>query len=308
MQQTAELRRQSRPFPRQGPGVRVTWEQACAFLDSLEEHGYMPSTVENYRRNLKHFFQKLPPDQEVDAGSMDRWREQLLTDGYMPQTVNQGLATVSCSLRYLGLRECQSPERVRRAERAQPELTRTEYLRLLSTARALGQERTYLLIKVFAATGLMVQELPLLTAEAVAAGQLDLPGPEGRTVPLPGCLRRELSGYLGRQGILSGPVFVARGSRPMVRSVVTSSIQQLARDARVPSDKCNPRCLRKLYQATQREILEDMAWLLEQRHEQLLEQEALLVGWSRDGPEENAPAARASPGPEGGMAEKPDTA
>ena len=60
MQQTAELRRQSRPFPRQGPGVRVTWEQACAFLDSLEEHGYMPSTVENYRRNLKHFFQKLP--------------------------------------------------------------------------------------------------------------------------------------------------------------------------------------------------------------------------------------------------------
>ena len=48
----------------------------------------------------------------------------------------------------------------------QPELTRTEYLRLLQTARALGRERVYLLVKLFGTTGLTVQELEKVTVEA----------------------------------------------------------------------------------------------------------------------------------------------
>ena len=41
----------------------------------------------------------------------------------------------------------------------EPELTRTEYLRLLQTARALNRERVYLLVKLFGTTGLTVQLL-----------------------------------------------------------------------------------------------------------------------------------------------------
>ena len=49
----------------------------------------------------------------------------------------------------------------------QPELSRAEYLHLLHTAKALGNEKVYLLIKLFACTGFFVKELPNLTVEAV---------------------------------------------------------------------------------------------------------------------------------------------
>ena len=40
----------------------------------------------------------------------------------------------------------------------------------------------------------------------------------------------------------------------MGRTQVTAEIQALGHDARVEEGKCNPRCLRKLCQATQAEI------------------------------------------------------
>lgn len=61
-------------------------------------------------------------------------------------------------------------DKLRVPKEAQPELTRKERLRLLTTARALVKERVYLLVKVFGNTDLPAHELEKLTAEAVQAG------------------------------------------------------------------------------------------------------------------------------------------
>ena len=58
------------------------------------------------------------------------------------------------------------------APEAQPELTRTEYLRLLQVARTLDRERAYLLVKVFALTGLRLGNLHQMTVEAATEGWL----------------------------------------------------------------------------------------------------------------------------------------
>ena len=119
----------------------------------------------------------------------------------------------------------------------QPELTRTEYLRLLQTAWTLGRERIDLMVKVLALTGIRVGELPLLTAEAVEMGWLSVSGEQR---PIPGCLRRELLDYIARNGIRSGPVFASRNGRSLQRTQVTAEIQSLGRDARVEAAKCTP--------------------------------------------------------------------
>ena len=56
-------------------------------------------------------------------------------------------------------------------------------------------------------------------------------------------------------------------------------IQSLSGAARVAPEKCNPRCLRKLYLVTQAEIDRGVRLLAEQAYDRLLDTEQLAVGW-----------------------------
>ena len=66
----------------------------------------------------------------------------------------------------------------------------------------------------------------------------------------------------------------------MSRTYVTTIIRQLCEAARIPGEKGNPRCLKRLYQSTRSGIEENIALLVEQAHARLLEQEQLEIGWS----------------------------
>ena len=80
---------------------------------------------------------------------------------------------------------------------------------------------------------------------------------------------------------LIGPVFVTRSGKPLRRTQVTGEIQSLAGTARVAPEKCNPRCLRKLYLTTQTEIERSVQLLAEQAYERMLDTEQLAAGWER---------------------------
>lgn len=274
MNQTAEQDQKEAPD-------QIMWEQISAYLEDMEARGCTPESIKSYRRNLTLFFRFLPPDKRMDRRSVASWRDAMLEQGYMPRTVNNRISSANGFLEYLGLREYQLPEQIRPPDGdVQPELTRNEYLRLLSAARALGKERVYFLVKVFAVTGISLHHLPNLTTEAVREGRIVLK--DGRTrqiVPIPTCLRQELLDYLRRADIRVGPVFVTRSGAVLNRTSVTGSIQQLARDARVPPEKCNPRCLRKLCQATREGVEQSVSLLVEQTLDRLLEQEQLTIGW-----------------------------
>ena len=259
----------------QTQGITVTREQIGSYLSSLGERGRNPSTVSSYRKKLELLYAALPGGR-IGRGTLRQWREQLLDQGYSPSTVNTSVSAANSFLEWLGCREFQLTGRLSCGRDAQLELTRSEYLRLLSTARALRQERVYLLIKLFTSTGLPVHELEQVTVEAAGEGVLLLPG-EAMPQRLPDCLRRELLDYARRRGISSGPIFVTRTGRPCGRAGVSVSIRRLCRDAQVPPEKGNPRCLRKLYYTTRAEIEATVAQLVEQTHE--LEAEQAAVGW-----------------------------
>ena len=165
----------------------------------------------------------------------------------------------------------------------QPELTRTEYLRLLTTARALDKERLYLLVKLFGCTGIPVQELPRVTVEALKEGRVTVRNSGTvQLLHLPDFLRKELLAYARREGTASGPVFHTKSGKPLGRTAVTDSIKQLCRDARVPEEKANPRCLKRLWQSTQDGIRAQIDLLVEQACDRLMETEQFAVGWDAD--------------------------
>ena len=262
--------------------LTVTWEEVCRYLDSLAARGRRRETIQVYRPKLEAFYHFLPEDKRVAADTLELWRAALLREGYSPGTATTHVSAANGLLAYLGRRDLQLIGQLDTEEEIQPELSRTEYLRLLATARNLGRERTYLMVKVFALTGIRVSELNRVTVRAVEEGRV-LTACDGRAqyVLIPACLRKELTVYLRRVGITAGPVFVTRSGRPMRRTQVSGEIRTLCRDARVDGDKSSPRCLRRLYQVTQERIRDSVQILAEQAHERMLEEEQLTVGWEQ---------------------------
>ncbi len=166
---------------------------------------------------------------------------------------------------------------------AQPELSRTEYLKLLSAAKHMGKEKPYLLIKTLGGAGVRVQELPQLTVDAVERGMVELEyhnARQKRVLYLPEGLRRELQDYVEREGVREGPVFQSVGGEPMARSSINYFIATVSREAHVGEGKANPRCLWKMYQNTCLGIRSNISVLIEQAYQRVVAEEQLAIGWN----------------------------
>ena len=261
-------------------GVPVSLQQISQYLESLRQKGRVIGSIQKYQRDLTALYCYLPKEKQIGVNTLREWRAALLDQGYAVRTVNTSVIEANGFLRWLGAWEYQLEEQVELQNDVQPELTRNEYIRLLSTARMLGKERAYLLVKVFACMGLTLGELPQLTKEVLDRNQLAV-SVQGvrKIVSIPDCLRRELLAYAQRENLTNGPLFVTRTGRPLNRTSVAAAIQALSHDARVQPEKCNVRCLRKLYLAAQKDLRENMTLLMEQTYNRMLETEQLLVGW-----------------------------
>lgn len=260
----------------------VTPDAIQAYLDRLTAKGRGASTVKNYSNKLTMFYQELPEGKQVTEQVLLDWRQSLLERGYSPNTVNTYLTAVNGLLDHIGRRDLQLVDRLELDPSVQPELTRAEYLRLLGAAKVLERERTYLLVKLFALTGIRVGDVAGLSAWSVERGQVQGTDNSGRAhgIPLPACLQEELRDYLRRTGTAAGPVFVTRNGRPLRRTQISKEIRDLSKPAQVAEGQCNPRCLRKLYQATQEHIEANVRLLVRQAQDQLLEQEQMAIGWA----------------------------
>ena len=161
-------------------GEVITEELIEDFIESMRKKNRGQSSLDNYRRILTSIYQWLPKDKVVDRKTgMERRKWLLEEKGFCHRTVNAQMSVLNTFLRYLGHRDWQVEEFIRVTGDVQPELTRSEYLRLLSAAKHMGKEKTYLLIKTMGGAGVRVQELSQVTVEAVAQGMVKLDSHNG---------------------------------------------------------------------------------------------------------------------------------
>lgn len=71
---------------------------------------------------------------------------------------------------------------------------------------------------------------------------------------------------------------------PLNRGSITAAIHALAPLAHLPPAQCNLRSLHRLYQDTREAMAKELAYLVEQMHERLLEQEEMTIGWRESTP------------------------
>ena len=268
---------------RQEKEVTLTPESIDGYLEHLRSVGRVQGTLDSYRRKIGRLYQTLPEeDKSIRQDTLPWWREKLAEEGCSAAGINQFVIVVNGYLGYMGARDLQVTDRLESAEEPQLELTRSEYLRLLSAARVLGREQAYLLVKVFGNSDLPVQELSRLTVEAARGGMISISRRCSKEIiRFPGAVCRELLDYAERQGIRSGPIFLTRAGKLIDRTYAAQSIRRLCPAAQVPEEKGNPRCLRKMYQTTRDGIERNVALLVERAQDRLLEEEQLTVGWEK---------------------------
>lgn len=262
-------------------GRQVDREEIERFLTAYGQLDRVEGTFYFYRRKLQKFYEDLPEDKTIRCGTLANWQKKLLDEGYAPSTVNSFLSAANAFVDYIGHREFQMAGQIKEEGKPPPpELSRAEYLHLLQTAKILGKERTYLLIKVFATVGLLVQDLHELTVETVREGRIVCGrNRKQQILTVPKCLQKEILSYAERNGITTGPIFRTRDGRPMFRSHINGLMKPVSEAAQITDGRVNPRCLRRVYLSTREAIESNVALLVEQALERQLEQEQFSVGW-----------------------------
>jgi integrase/recombinase XerD len=228
----------------------ITAESLAHFSEHLIQEERSPATIEKYCREVRAFSSWLKGI-SVTKETAARWKEHLLSLGYNSATVNGYLAALNAFFRFAGWEDCRVKflRRQRRLFRDDHrELTRVEYLRLLSAAQALGQERLCLLMESICATGIRVGEVKYLTVEAAQCGQaeISLKG-KIRTLLLPGKLCRKLLKYAKKQKISSGEIFLTRGGKSLDRRLIWAEMKAVCEKACVAPSKVFPHNLRHLF-------------------------------------------------------------
>lgn len=250
------------------------------YLQDVASRGCKQGTLENYRRSLLNFFDWLPEGKRVSREKVYEYQEYLMGK-YTSRTVNMKMTAINGILGFLDLREYQSTVKASVDDTAiQPELSRNEYLRMLSAAKAIGDERLYLIIKLFGTTGIAVQEFDKVTVEAVRSGTIvTFPNRNRLALRIPACVQSELLEYAKEKGVKSGPIFLTREGRPLGRTTLSNMVPHIARYAKVEESKCTPRCLQKLYAETWDTIKSNVNVMLQMTYDKLLEQEQVIYGW-----------------------------
>ena len=250
------------------------------YLQDVASRGCKQGTLENYRRSLLNFFDWLPEGKQVSREKVYEYQGYLIGK-YTSRTVNMKMTAINGILGFLDLREYQSTVKASVDDTAiQPELSRNEYLRMLSAAKAIGDERLYLIIKLFGTTGIAVQEFDKVTVEAVRSGTIvTFPNRNRLALRIPACVQSELLEYAKEKGVKSGPIFLTREGRPLGRTTLSNMVPHIARYAKVEENKCTPRCLQKLYAETWDTIKSNVNVMLQMTYDKLLEQEQVIYGW-----------------------------
>ncbi len=241
----------------------VTNEIVNKFKLYLYEEEKSGNTIEKYMRDIR-FFREWLGSRELDKTVVLEYKKELC-QRYAPASTNSVLSSLNALFVFMNWHELKIKTlKIQRQIFASKdkELTKAEYERLLTAAKAKKNERLYYLMQTIAATGIRISELRCITTDAVRTGQavINCKG-KMRMVFLTKQLREMLRGYIKTNNIKNGSIFVTRNGKPLDRSSVWKMLKSLCKSANVPRDKVFPHNFRHLFARTFYSLQKDIVRL-----------------------------------------------
>ena len=245
-------------------GKNITADVIDSFCTYLQSEEKSANTVEKYLRDVKAFAAYIHRF-AITKDLVVAYKNKLLCENYAVRSINSMLASLNALFSFLGWEDC----KVKSMKLQRPvysseekELSKTEYIRLLSAAKRKGSRRLNLILQTICGTGIRVSELQYITVEAAKRGEatVSLKG-KTRSVFIVSQLQKKLLRYAAEHKITTGAIFITRTGKPMSRTNIWREMKNLCEDAKVDPQKVFPHNLRHLFARTFYSIERDIAKL-----------------------------------------------
>lgn len=241
----------------------ITHSMIEDFANYLRSDEKSDNTIEKYLRDVRAFI-AFAQTKEISKAIVMEFKASLV-ENYEVTSANSMIAAVNAFLRFMGWVDC-CIKQFRVQKKAfcseEKELTKAEYIRLVNTAKAEGNERLNLILQTICGTGIRVSELQFITVEAVHKGEAVASCKnKTRTVFIVRELQKKLLNYIKIKGITEGCIFITKSGKPMSRCNIWREMKALCEQAGVSPDKVFPHNLRHLFARTFYGIEKDIAKL-----------------------------------------------
>ena len=243
--------------------MRMTNDKIKCFEEKLINEEKSDATLEKYLRDVKAFL-NWTGDVEIDKVCVLKYKKYLMST-YAPVSVNSVLSSLNSFFDFEGRQDLKV--RMLRIQKQifankDRELSKTEYERLLRTAKKEKNQRLCYIMQTICATGIRVSELKFITVEAIKTGKAEISCKgKMRVVILPRQLCKILIGYTKRNNIKNGSVFVTRTGKAIDRCAVWKMMKGICQKAGVAANKVFPHNLRHLFARTYYKMQKDIVRL-----------------------------------------------
>ena len=239
---------------------------ACILSDfkrSLMQSEKSDLTTAKYLRDVNHFM-KFSEGKTIDKEAVIEYKTSL-ANAFAIASANSMIASLNAFFRFAGWKDlCIRQFKVQKQtfSKAEKELSKAEYMRLVSAAKHKQNTRLCLILQTICGTGIRVSELQFITAEAVRKGRAVVSSKsKTRTVFIVRKLQSKLFRYMKEKNIVSGQIFLTKNGKPISRMNIWRQMKSLCGDAEVSSKKVFPHNLRHLFARTFYAIEKDIAKL-----------------------------------------------
>ena len=241
----------------------VTKALAEKFRAYLYEEEKSENTIEKYLRDVR-FFAENVGNKKLHKSDVLEYKHTLC-QRYAPRSVNSVISSLNAFFMFaewyeLKIKTLKIQKQIFADKKR--ELEKSEYEKLLTSAKNGKNERLYYLMQTIASTGLRVSEIKYVTVEAVKNGEavIKCKG-KIRQIFMPKKLCKMLKGYIKSNNIKSGAVFVSRNGRPLDRSNIWKMLKTLCESANVDKSKVFPHNFRHLFARTFYSLQKDIVRL-----------------------------------------------
>ena len=224
-------------------------EKLDSFVTSEYENEKGVKTIKSYKQEVNYFLDWLPDVNEKNLKSTLIDFKEHLQEKYKPATCNHYIVVVNKFLFFCGYEERLKKLKIQHTSSLNNQLEEIDHKRMLRWAKNMGLDDMYLIMKLFAKSGIRVMEIKYFTVEELNWSMEIYNKGKYREIIIPNDLVRELRKYCRENKIRSGYIFKAPKdpSKPLSASTIWERLKRIAKRAKINPNKIHPHAWRHLF-------------------------------------------------------------
>lgn len=215
----------------------------------LKEDEKAEKTITKYKTNIKAFIE-FSKDKELTKRTVIEFKNKLdQVDEYLPNTTNNYLVVINKFLNFIGKKDlCVKVIKQQKKFSLEYSLSKSDYHRLLRTAKKYEEYDNYIILRILAETGIRISELAFFKIEDLDKTMKIKKKGKVREIPVKLDLLREIRKYCRDRKIKEGLIiFNPKTGKAYADSTIWRRLKKLAGRARISKDAVHPHAFRHYF-------------------------------------------------------------